>query len=241
MYDTTVIQFVHKFGATSQFKGVHDKIGHVAKDVVHRREKDGLSRAYTAFMFYGVLLEHLKKPVRVIGNESKWDKPYATATRYITLYAAGSADDAIGKDPAKINMILDRSMMWDARPVNGCQSAFTFYNGNFNARCATNRLIVYNMMLQRYPCPSTLCPCATSHVVDRLEFEPVALCRNVRLVGPLDFKNARLKQRKFNDVDGTAVAIPTVDEAVVLENLIIYLQTMFCDENYVPPYGMIPS
>lgn len=223
------MKFIHKFGATSQFKGVHDKIGHVAKAIVSRRERDGLSRVYTAFMFYGVLLEHMQKPVRAADEKSKWDKSHATATRYITIYAAGSAADAAGKDPAKINMVLDRSMMWDARPVHGCKSAYTFYNGNFNVRDEKGATVTNNLMLQTYPCPSAICPCASSHLVDRQELEPVLPCLNAELVGPIAVQHARLKRKSDQQED----------ETVILENLAYYLQNMFSVQNFIPPSSLV--
>jgi hypothetical protein len=106
---------LHFFGATSQFKGVHDKIGHVAKFMVAMLERYGdvEARAYTAYMFYEVLLKHLKTPNKLKDQNimTKLKKPHTATTRYINLYAASDVTDAEDKDVAKVNMILDRSVM----------------------------------------------------------------------------------------------------------------------------------
>jgi hypothetical protein len=95
-------QFIHSFGATSQFKGVYDKIGHIAKFIVANLERFGDidSRAYTAYMFFNILLKHMKAPTKIKDGdiEEKFKKPHTAATRYITLYVASGKKDAEDKD-----------------------------------------------------------------------------------------------------------------------------------------------
>ena len=56
------VEFIHNFAATSQFKGLHDKIGHVAKEAVNRAEKGSVGRASTAYEFYRLLKEFSNVP-----------------------------------------------------------------------------------------------------------------------------------------------------------------------------------
>ena len=248
-------QYWHKFGATSQFKGVHDKIGQIAKYVYSMLEKYGDvdARAYTAYMFLNVLLDNLKKPSRYTSDllEDKWKKPHTAATRYINLYAASSAADTVGRDPAKVNMVLDRSLMWGARKVPGCQSAYCFKTGNFNMRNADGSTKVRNMMVTPYPCPSQSCACATSHIVHRPEFAELPLCENVLLMGREHraFWNVTLQKRPTGEAveNIEAIALPAVDEEAVaadeepgnidvLDRVVSYLENMFSEANFIAPY-----
>jgi 6-phosphogluconate dehydrogenase len=58
------VKVTHKFAATSQFKGVHDKIGQVAKHVVQQAEKASLehARCSTAWKWYCCCRDEMSKP-----------------------------------------------------------------------------------------------------------------------------------------------------------------------------------
>jgi hypothetical protein len=239
---------------------VHDKIGHVAKSIVARREKFGYadSRCYTAFMFYCVLLEQMKEPLRRKNDtsiETKLKKPHNTATRYITLYAASSAQDVIEKDANKINMVLDRSLMWDASVCDGCKSSYNFQSGSFDSGRK-------NYFFTKYPCPSLTCSCASSHITNRPAAEPLAACENALLMGEPNrfFKMLIIKKLKPSEsratppvpiqLTGGGQAAPDQppvtalqrqeDNKEALAKIITYLQTMFSNDNFVPPINMAP-
>jgi hypothetical protein len=99
------VQIIHRFGATSQFKGVHDKIGQVAKWVVKLKEKYGIERCSTAFEFYLAVKRHLIFQKHFDTPEAKFKKGQFEATRYEIYYAASSAQDAEGKPVEDIHMI----------------------------------------------------------------------------------------------------------------------------------------
>jgi hypothetical protein len=161
------------------------------------RYGDMSARAYTAFMFFNVLLEHLKAPSRnlIDDHEKKWQKPHTAATRYLTLYAAGDAVEAALRDRAKVNVVLDRSFMWDSPRVPGCQSKYCFQNGNFNSRRVDGAVISRNFMMTAYPCPSPNCYCARSHLAERPDFENLPPCHNEVLMGPRVFFNVTLDEK----------------------------------------------
>lgn len=61
----------HRFAATSQFKGVHDKIGQVAKRVVQLAEKASLehARCTTAWEWYCCCRDEMSKPSIALAND----------------------------------------------------------------------------------------------------------------------------------------------------------------------------
>jgi hypothetical protein len=209
-------------------------------------------------MFYDVLLEHmvLKKRKNSQRIEEKVKKPHGAATRYLTLYAASSAEDAAAPDRelSKINMVLDRTHMWDCNKLQGeLKGCYNFQTGNFNLKSSNGNIVVRNFMFSKYPCPSVNCACSTSHLVVREEFAPLPPCVNVALMGETRcvFQNLAIKRRVVeprNAPMGLAVAqvvdivmeeaeVIQDDDKVALSKLVLYFQTMFSEEHFVYPHG----
>jgi hypothetical protein len=111
---------IHRFGATAQFKGVHDKIGQIAKWVVKLKEKFGVVRVSTAFEFYMALYHHLTFDVKFDTMKAKFEKKQMAATRYLLFYMAASEKEAFGKDSNHVHMILDRTKMWNCTQLKVC-------------------------------------------------------------------------------------------------------------------------
>jgi hypothetical protein len=65
------VKVTHKFAATSQFKGVHDKIGQVAKHAVQQAEKASLehARCSTAWEWYCCCRDEMSKPANELAND----------------------------------------------------------------------------------------------------------------------------------------------------------------------------
>jgi hypothetical protein len=207
-------------------------------------------------MFFEVLLRHLKSPTKYLGGrpEDKWKKPHTAATRYINLYAASSMADTHGKDPSKINMVLDRRLMWNSPKVPGCQSAYCFRFGNFNTRADDETINVSNLMVTPYPCPSQRCACASSHLTQHTEFGELPPCENVALMGPTHrlLRRAVLINKTVGeeaglanpnaedeeDIGDTPLVITNIADGPtsIRDRVVDYLQNMFnSTDNFVFP------
>ena len=211
------------------------------------RYGDVEARAYTAFMFYEVLLKHLKIPHKLKDQdiEAKMRKPHTAATRYINLYAASDANDADDKDHEKVNMILDRTLMWDASKVPGCQSCYSFKTGNFNYIAANGTIISRNFSYRRYPCPFITCACARTHIDGPVAPEfPPCQCETILEPDPPKFKQLSIRKKSVlvandgvGDIRAEEEAIVPQNEAELLfsEELKNYLKNMFCEANFKAP------
>lgn len=164
-YERFGVRICHRFGATAQFKGVHDKIGQVAKWTVKVREKLGTVRVSTAYQFFKALIDHLEfVPPR---NLEKRAKPTFEATGHqLYYYAADEADEA-GKN--LVSVTLDRKEMWDCNTVKGSSSVYEFVGLK---KCGDD-----NMMMKRtLPCPCDACfalqfgACSHRDIVGEFEF-----------------------------------------------------------------------
>ena len=209
------------------------------------------SRAYTAFMFFEVLLKHLKAPK--IGkdhdNELKFKKPHTAATRYLNLYAAADTTDAQGKDPAKVNMILNRSLMWDASKVPGCQSCYTFKTGAYEHRTRIGAVLPRNLIYRNYPCPFRHCACMRSHIdVQAAGPLPCVNDDNILAPDPWNLTNITIKKKTVlagNDDaadrgDGAALERgDELDEGVVMvfsQELEEHLRDVLSEAKFIPPF-----
>ena len=126
------------------------------------------------------MLKHLKKPKidHCKSKETKFLKPPTAATRYITLYAASTAEDALIREAGTVHMILDRSLMWDCSPLKGNQSCYSFQNGSWAVSRHCRPAPPANILMQQYPCSSTTCRHYSSYCdEDAME------CDNNALVG----------------------------------------------------------
>lgn len=145
------IKICHRLGGTSQFKGTHDAIGQAGKSVVRDLEKCSRVRCSTAYEFYRALVDNMP-PVedwRTKTIKQMKDKKQMTATKNIFIYAASDEDDAKQVKEGDMNIVLDRSKMWNCSAVTGCQSHYEFRNvhGNDNA----------NLIMSKWACPCANC------------------------------------------------------------------------------------
>ena len=228
---------------------MHDKIGHVAKFLVSMLERYGDvdSRAFTAFMFFEVLLRHLKTPKTLKNSsaESKFKKPHTAATRYLNLYAASDIEDAQGKDPALVSMILNRSLMWDASKVPGCQSCYAFKTGKFDYRARNGVVSLKNFIFRKYPCPFGHCACMRSHidiVMDNAMPMPCCDDDNMLLPDPWSFKTASIKKKpavgaRADRGDDVAIEGDEEDEGAELlsQELEAHLRDVLSEANFIMP------
>jgi hypothetical protein len=213
------------------------------------RYGDVNSRAFNAFMFYELLLRHLKAPKKLkpYDVESKFKKPHTAATRYLNLYAACDAKDAEDKDPAKIHMILKRSFMWDGSKVPGCQSCYTFRTGNFDHRGRTGAINLRNFMFRKYPCPFRNCVCMHSHIVVRAVMALPLPCineNNILAPDPWSIKEVTIR-KKPADARPPEAADEGVEEQggrneameLFTQEMVAYLTDLLSEANFVlPPF-----
>ena len=159
------VRICHRFGATAQFKGVHDKIGQVAKWTVKIREKLGTVRVSTAYQFFMAVRNHLQfVPPQHLDKRAK--PPFEATGHQLYYYAADEADE-IGK--TLVSVTLDRKTMWDCNIVKGSSSAYEFFGLQ---KCGEDNLI----MKRTLPCPCDACfalqfgECAYRDIVGEFEF-----------------------------------------------------------------------
>lgn len=214
------------------------------------RYGDVNSRAFNAYMFYELLLRHLKAPKKLKPNdvELKFKKPHTAATRYLNLYAASDATDAEGKDPAKVHMILKRSFMWDSSKVPGCQSCYVFKTGNFDHRGRTGAVALRNFMFRKYPCPFMNCTCKRSHIVVRGALALPLPCVNENdILGPdpWSYKKVAIKKKSADarlPVNEVADEAEEEEEgagneaaALFTQEMEAYLTDLLSVENFILP------
>lgn len=176
--DQLGIQVIHRFGATAQFKGVHDKVGQIAKWVVKLKERLGVLRVSTAFEFYMAVKEHLmfNKTFPSIGE--KYRKGQFEATRYELYYVASSVEDAEHKPADDVHMVLDRSKMWDSNAAETSSRCHEFvgFGGAGD-----------NLALRFLPCPCEHCCMPGAHMGN------YASCINKHIVG--DVRTVRIDEK----------------------------------------------
>ena len=143
------IKLEHCFAATSQFKGVHDAVGYVAKNTVHRGEIAGIVRANTAYSFYRAL-EHLSAAPNDVRSSSGCP---LSANQFVNLYVASSPADADAQcNPERdYFIVLDRSKLWDSnRAVEGCRAKYDYRSIPIDKQLG--KLRDQNLIVSKYPC-----------------------------------------------------------------------------------------
>ena len=216
-----LIEMIHRFGATAQFKGIHDAIGEVAKRKVRDLEKfsDASCRCSTAFEFLKACVQHLPQP---LVDYSKWtdeqlckSKDVFAADRYIWIYAA--ADYADGDrvavlDPNPVGysiLVLNRELMWSSSPCTGIRSHYDFRN--IRKRGAKRKAGEKNLGMRQLPCPCWKCD--TESI-----FDDNVPCLCVQICGPVQLLCLKEWDREAADavVGDDNEKIPAVGVAVEL-------------------------
>lgn len=194
------IHVMHRFGATAQFKGIHDQIGYTCKAVRDHLERCGLGEsASTAYGFFKNTKDAMPTPKTSYNTtEEKLNKPMFGATRYIWIYASSDADDAMQvRDQDRDNLIvLDRRNEWDSTRIKtGVQSNYEFCNTQ-----EIGRVVPFNLLVRQFPCPCQACtdPSQANEL-------PCSLLGTVgtRQAAVLDYR-PRLRRREGEQVEADA-------------------------------------
>lgn len=109
------------------------------------------TRCFTAYLFYGALVEKVKQPK---GHNDNSKKATLAATKNVTIYCAADEKDATDNTkPGDIVVILnrDRDNTWsNCKTISGCRSMYEFMNTPHSGDSHTLRC--------RYlPCPCDPC------------------------------------------------------------------------------------
>jgi hypothetical protein len=104
------------------------------------RERLGVVRVSTAYEFYEAVKKHLNFIEQSYLARSK---PPFEATSYMLFYFAADARDAHGKH---CDLVLDRSQMWDCKPINHTNISYEFLG-----------LPMSRIQLRNLPCPCENC------------------------------------------------------------------------------------
>ncbi len=189
----TDINAIHNFGATSQFKGVHDKVGEIAKRVIRNMERasNNNARCNTALEWFDAAKRAMPAPLKEYETlESKIKKGPFAATSYTWWYATSNLEEVEWlRQGHRDVLVINRSLMWDSTPVKGTQSKYQFRNDPTQGTALLARFL---------PCPCEKCTMGE-----------INQCTQPEITGNLEKYNLKFKEPKLkvNTENSTAINI----------------------------------
>jgi hypothetical protein len=139
------------------------------------KEKFGIVRVSTAYEFFTAVKKLLVFSQHYATTKDKYFKPLMAATNYVLLYVASDEADALGK--VDVDMILDRSTMWDCTVLTGSSSKYEFCGMDHVPAAGA-----HNIGMRFLPCPCKHC-----------YQNDFAACSNQLIVGVMEYSMMKYK------------------------------------------------